>query len=221
MGTVRFPYKARFSGAALAAALEAAGYDGPDIDFGFMEMNKREQLCKLDAEGVPTLLLYAEPDLTYFLPVDQIPFPIVGRPDTHHGGQWLKVFRTESQLMRYGRRQAGRQWITHWQRWIDEKEEFRVHIVNGKSIKISRKEGGGNHRTGARFVGGVSADDRETLRELAKRATSALGASRGAVDILRKGEGDCCVLEVNAAPKLTDEHSDTLERYVRAFMVYE
>lgn len=211
MACVNYPGFARFSGAALDAALEAAGYAGPTINFGFSGHNKREALIKLKENDVPTLLYTGE--------LAQFALPLVGRPDCHHAGQWMKVIRTTSQWERYWRRPQRRQWVTHWQTWIEEKNEYRVHIVNGKSIKISQKIGGGNHAMGAIFRGGVSADVRRELRELAKQACEVLQCSLGAIDIIQDvSGGPYFVLEVNSAPKLTDERSDTLSRYVNAII---
>jgi hypothetical protein len=96
--------------------------------------------------------------------------------------------------------------------------EFRVHIVGDLSIKISEKIGGGNHLTGALFTSEIRAGHKVTLRRVARDAVACLGLTFGAVDVLYREDVGARVLEVNTAPRLTDPTSDTLARYVRAFV---
>ncbi len=99
-----------------------------------------------------------------------------------------------------------------------------MHIVAGKSIKLSEKIGGEgpckNYGKGTRFYYPHDFEPKEEVREAARSAVRALGLDFGAVDVLWK-DGSCCVLEVNTAPCLTDATSDTLARYARAFMERE
>lgn len=113
---------------------------------------------------------------------------------------------------------------THFLEYIEDALEFRVHIVKGQSIKISQKvftEGTEanrrNHRFGAKFEYPHEFTHKKTLRKWAKAAIEALELDFGAVDILYKDD-KYYVLEINTAPCLTDENSDTLQCYVNAFL---
>lgn len=224
--------KSRPSATALDQALRDAGYRGPRIIWGYsgtsyrsnvinrpeaiaLAANKRLALeCMRDA-GVPVLLTT--------LPVNPADFPVVARPDYHMAGKNLYICPDEIELgrvMRLSKRDgtASRKRATHAQRYLANAREFRVHIVHELSIKVSEKVGSGNHATGATFGFPVDFGHRVTLRDIAKRAVTALGLDFGAVDILWNPDGLPYVLEVNTAPRLTDPTSDTLSRYVRAFV---
>jgi len=121
-----------------------------------------------------------------------------------------------------GIRRAKRLGASHFLKYIDHAREFRVHVVNGQSIKVSEKILTGtsqmrrNHRFGAISVYPHDFDHKKTLRKVAKQAVECLGLDFGAVDILYK-DGVFYLLEVNTAMCLTDPQSDTLDRYVKAF----
>jgi hypothetical protein len=216
--------KVRRSARALGAALDRAGYSGPPINLGWSDTpyvdcinkpdavataaNKRIALWTLEAAGVPTLLVgdTFPPDI----------FPVVGRPDYHREGRHFYVCSDYDQVWKASLRQ--RPVATHFQRLIVPDHEFRVHIVHGQSIKISEKFGGGNHAAGASFHYPHDFHHKKTLRRTAKAAVAALGLDFGAVDVLWKDQP--YVLEVNSAPGLSDPHSDTLTRYVDAFMYH-
>lgn len=101
--------------------------------------------------------------------------------------------------------------------------EYRVHSFGGKSIRAGIKkaidiDGAPSHPwirsfdAGWRIVygqGGVS----QHHRDLAHRATAALGLHFGAVDIGEKSDGSLIVLEVNRAPGLD---GGTIDAYARA-----
>lgn len=210
------------SGRALRRRLREANYRGPAINFGYTETeglnrpsavalasHKHKALLEIRESGIPTPPLY--PDAEY---------PLVGRKNHHRGGSgfWLVNSSLEKNL-------AEAQGATHFMEFITDTREFRVHVVGKDSIKISEKIGGGvrrNFKHGARFQYPWDFDHKITLRKLAKEAVQCLGLDFGAVDILyREDDGTYFVLEVNTAPCLTDGKSDTLERYVQAFLNWE
>ena len=221
--------KSRLSGDTLEAALRDAGYDGPQICWGYsgvstitsgmlnlpgavaLATNKRLALIAMTRAGVPTLLID---------PRGITEWPVVARPDHHHAGRFLRICEDYSQLCHHMRPRLGRgrkAQCTHVQRYLGSAREFRVHVVNGLSIKISEKIGeSGNHSTGAVFTSRIEDGHRVTMRGIAKDAVAALGLDFGAVDLMYR-DGQFYVLEVNTAPCLTDPNSDTLARYVRAF----
>lgn len=216
---VIYSKKTRESARALKQKLEEMDYDGETINYGYSgskredvvnrpsalknSVNKRIALEQLKKAGVPTLLIDNK----------DIEYPIVGRPDNHSMGRWMYICWDEEDYRRSKRKKRP---ATHYQKYLTGFREFRVHIVNGESIKISEKIGGGNYHQGAVFEYPHDFNHKKTLRKLARDAVEALGLDFGAVDILWKDEG--YVLEVNSAPRLTDEATNTLERYAEAFV---
>ena len=178
-----------------------------------MAVNKRVALQTLTAAGVPTL---------YFDHSQGVPsWPVMARPDFHYAGKWMFLCHTERELQRAlnPTRRNGtpkRHPATHCQTYLSDAQEFRIHIVDGKSIKVSEKLGGGNHSLGATFAYPHGFAHIPELRQIAKDAVLALGLELGAVDLLYRSDVGAYVLEVNTAPSLTDPTSDTLARYVRA-----
>jgi glutathione synthase/RimK-type ligase-like ATP-grasp enzyme len=145
---------------------------------------------------------------------------IVGRPNYHSKGREYYIVSNEDEF-----NDAITRGATHFLTYIDDALEFRVHIVNGNSIKISQKvfseeaqadAGRRNHRFGTVCVYPHDFNHKKSLRKVAKQAVEALNLDFGAVDILFKDD-KYYVLEVNTAPCLTDEQSDTLDCYVKAF----
>lgn len=204
-GRVEVAKKCGPSGRALAHRLDELDYDGPIIHFGFAGkyVDKYLALRRMEEAGIPV------PELN---PSD---YPMVGRKSRHRGGSGLWICHSE-----YDRRRAMVRGATHFLAFIENAREFRVHVVAGKSIKISEKIGGGstkNFKAGARFYYPWDLDDKDRLREIGKAAVLALNLPFGAVDVLYKDD-EFYVLEVNSAPCLTNTKSDTLERYAQAFI---
>lgn len=228
--SVYFGSRTRPSGQTLEDALRQGGYDGPDINFGYgmrrnalnapealrLAANKRLALEKMAETDVPTpRLVYGDEAMN---PNDNgSPYPIVGRPDSHRQGRGFWLCNSGSDVERAVRGTRRKAAATHFMEFIEAEKEFRVHIVNGKSIKISEKVGGGNHGQGATFRYPEDFNHKKTLRRTAAAAVEALGLDFGAVDILW-ADDQPYVLEVNSAPCLTDHYSDTLSRYVNAFL---
>lgn len=104
-------------------------------------------------------------------------------------------------------------------------QEFRVHVFQGKSIRLAMKVPRTVHphpvfrswRTGWKFSYGTDAQQWASppLRNLAKRAVKALGLDFGAVDVGRQPDGVLFVLEVNTRPGL---EGGTVEAYGRHIM---
>lgn len=204
MARVYFTRKTAPSGRLLKARLDAAGYDGPGIVFGKLN-NKREALVTLNQAGIRI------PTLTFEWP----DYPCVGRPDNHSKGRWM--YRNAEEV-------NPRRPPTHFLRWVNVQKEFRVHVVDGRVIKLQEKIPVGNFIDGvSHFVWPNDFSYKNSLRKRGKDAVRAMGFDFGAVDILW-GNTDIdshmrtYVIEVNSAPKLTNENADTLDRYVTAFM---
>lgn len=113
-------------------------------------------------------------------------------------------------------------------RYFKKKKEFRVHVFDGKVIDIAekrkRKEFNGSRDTHIRNLanGYVFCRDGivepDGLRELAIRATQALGYRIGAVDIaFNQHHNKLVVFEVNACPGM---QGSTLENYANAIAAW-
>lgn len=224
---VHFGGRSRPSGLALLGALQEDGYRGRDVNFGYYggrglnsadaihnATNKRRMRELFREYDVPAPKLYTMHE-AHALAKQGV--TLIGRPDKHRQGRGFWKVNSNSSFMKAmnGTRQKAA--ATHFMEYIDIEREFRVHIVNGKSIKISQKSIVGNHRNGARFEYPHDFNHKKTLRRAAIQAVEALGLDFGAVDIMW-ANGQPYVAEVNTAPCLTDRNSDTLDRYVRAFM---
>lgn len=237
---VHYTRKTRPSALLLAPKLRAEGYTGPVINWGNSQfsspgnyqglnhpafvakaVNKRMALQLMAEAGVPIPAMYKPiySDSGDDVIMPQIPadaYPIVGRPDAHSKGRYMYMCNTLGDAIQATRR---RRPATHFLQWIIDAREFRVYVVNGQSIKISEKIGGGNHDRGAIFEYPHGFTHKLSLRKHAKAAVEALGLDFGAVDLLyTERDNKWYVLEVNTAPCLTDETSDTLQCYVDAFM---
>lgn len=209
-------------------------------------VNKRQALEIMRENEVPTPSLFSAfvQGHAYYSPFGDVPigipgdvYPVVGRPDTHSQGRgyWLCNNDDDVKSAMRGRRHKAA--ATHFLQYIDGAREFRVHIMRDgregrtdkyRSVKISEKLPTGevdavplNHARGASTFNytELNGHDRAMLRKAARGAVRALDLEFGAVDILLKDD-KVYVLEVNTAPCLTDETSDTLEKYVTCFMRY-
>lgn len=178
--------------------------------------NKRKALRKMFADGVPTPEIFTPREAHHKVDDDT---PLVGRTSYHTKNSGFWYCETVVDVER-----AIRSGATHFMPFVENAREFRVHVVNGYSIKISEKHKRYNPETGE-FEEGSWTYPRKfkrkiSLRRVAKQAMDSLELDFGAVDILYKKIGDVptfFVLEVNCCPCLTDGSSDTLERYTRAF----
>jgi D-alanine-D-alanine ligase-like ATP-grasp enzyme len=114
--------------------------------------------------------------------------------------------------------EAARKAATHFMEFVEAEREYRVHIFNGKSIRISEK--GFTDDRKKDYITRKPTHDVRTVRQAAKRAVSAVGLDFGAVDILARGEAnqEVFVLEVNSAPGLGGSMP---ELYARTFIKWK
>lgn len=132
---------------------------------------------------------------------------------------------------------------SHFLQFVNNTREFRVHLAASKAdlenikpsdyllVKLSEKLPGPtgtkstvikNHDNGwvFSFPKDPGNPKLDVVRELGKAAIACLGLHWGAVDIvLCQNTGRALVLEVNSAPCLTDDRSNTLEKYVKRLKV--
>ena len=171
----------------------------------------------MEVAGVPTphVMTPAMAELE----MEERPRTMVGRRRRTSQGRHLHVAATIN-VVKAGNLLTPRP-VTHWCDWIDADQEFRVHVIADRVVKISQKLGGEgdirSHRNGWRFLQPeIPSAERRKMRQAAKDAVTAIGLDFGAVDVLRDSStGEVWVLEVNTAPAMTDPTSNTLDRYVR------
>ena len=126
------------------------------------------------------------------------PVTLIGRPDFHTRKQGFWVCDTLQQGRQAERGRGRKRAATHFVEMLYLEHEFRVHVFNGKSIRISQKK---FDETGDYTTVKPSFDRRAHIRDAAKAAVAAVGLDFGCVDILADAE-HAYVLEVNAAPGL-------------------
>lgn len=168
--------------------------------------NKLKELEKLQEAGVHTVTVSTEP---------------------RYGAQWLARALKHSggrDLVR-GVRPSRR---AYWTKREDVENEFRVHIIGGKCVKVGRKvkKDDSAHpwvrslRYGWRPS--YSAEVRElvspALRSVCKRAVSALGYDFAAVDVGVKEDGTPVVFEVNTAPGLKTSIAKVYAKHLKELL---
>lgn len=130
---------------------------------------------------------------------------VVGRPDYHSKGRGLWICKTARGVQKAMEGTRKKKAATHFMEYIDAPREYRVHIFQGKSIRISEKTFYADPSTGAvdKTTYYTSKPKHEVghVRRAAKKAVETVGLDFGAVDILAN-DNECWVLEVNAAPGL-------------------
>lgn len=133
-------------------------------------------------------------------------FPILARTRTHQQGTDIILCLQKTDIERATR--LGR---SYGLRYIPTAREYRIHIFNGKSIKVSQKIWTDttkiykpwvrNHLNGHTFRIPEIPLDKDS-RTLAKAAVKALKLDFGAVDLIIDDQGKSFVLEVNTGPGL-------------------
>lgn len=152
--------------------------------------NKRVMRNLFARYDVPMPKLYSFTDMNW-------QFPCVGRPDTHMKGRgfWLCNNMTDVKRALDGTRK--KKAATHFMEYVVAPREYRVHIFNGKSIRISEKA----HTAFHEYTTRKPTHNVKHVRKAAKQAVNALGLDFGTVDILAD-DTNCWILEVNTAPGL-------------------
>lgn len=171
----------------------------PDIS---KATNKRvmRELFQENKVPMPKLIDIDEREKT----AGNFPIPMVGRPDKHMQGRGFWLINSWEDVLKARKGTKRKAAATHFMEYIEADKEMRVHIFNGKSIRMTEKkyEGEtGSHRDYTTIKPTGNKQERRAIRRAAKKAVKALGLNFGAVDVLVK-QGRPYVLEVNAAPGL-------------------
>lgn len=125
------------------------------------------------------------------------PFHLIGRPDRHSKKRGYWDCRTARDLQKALNGTRKKKAATHFMHYVEHDFEFRVHVFNGKSIRISQKQ----FLEGNKYITIKPTIDVSHVRKAAKKAVKAVGLDFGAVDVLATAD-EAWVLEVNAAPGL-------------------
>lgn len=215
---VSYTKKTSLSGKALNEALTERGYNGKTINWGGAHgsadvlntpgavrraSNKRVALEWLRDNDISTLLVERKSS----------DYPLVGRPSYHADGSEFYVCYNDDD-----KADAIDNGCTHFQKYLLDAREFRIHIVNGKSIKLNEKVGklhvDSNTHFGGRFI--YPTKTPPGLRQVAVDSVAVLRLDFGCVDILYK-DNEFFILEVNCAPSLSTCWAYLLPIYVEAF----
>lgn len=162
--------------------------------------NKRVMRELFRDHDVPMPTLY-NTNVDDLINMEEIVFPVVGRPDQHSKGRGYWKCTTLGQLLAAMRGTAKKRAATHFMEFVESDREYRVHVFKGKSIRISEKDFDNDGKYTTAKPGDIKL---RRVRDAAKAAVEAVGLDFGAVDILARGEEneEVFVLEVNAAPGL-------------------
>jgi glutathione synthase/RimK-type ligase-like ATP-grasp enzyme len=122
---------------------------------------------------------------------------LVGRPDTHMKGRGFWKINSNNSFMKALRGTRKKKAATHFMEYVVAPREYRVHIFQGKSLRISEKA----HTAFHEYTTIKPTHNVKHVRKAAKQAVNALGLDFGTVDILAD-DNNCWVLEVNTAAGL-------------------
>lgn len=160
--------------------------------------NKRRMRQLFQEHDVPMPKLVMSDNAGF---MENFRWPLVGRPDSHTKGRGFWKCSNWDDVARAERGTRRKKAATHFMEYIESDREYRVHIFQGKSIRISEKvfKEDGTYTTGK--PGDIKL---RRVRDAAKQAVAALGLDFGAVDVLARGSEneEVFVLEVNASPGL-------------------
>lgn len=126
---------------------------------------------------------------------------VVGRPDRHTKGRGFWLCRDGAEVMRACEGTRRKQAATHFMEYVEAPREYRVHVFQGKSIRISEKSYTDPANKRAGYTTAKPRHEVAHVRAAAKKALEAVGLDFGAVDVLAD-DINCWVLEVNSAPGL-------------------
>lgn len=149
---------------------------------------------------------------------DQIRTPCVVRPWKHHQGRKLWVCRSLAEI-RPAILRAGQGWYASY--LIDKVAEYRVFCVSGRAVCVAKKTPANpeavawNVYQGGRFDNVSWENWPLKAVRVSLEAFKLSGLDFGGVDIMVDGEGECYVLEINAAPSLTSDYRQTC--FTKAF----
>lgn len=162
--------------------------------------NKRRMRQLFAEHGVPMPELVSWSDVSSDL-ARGVPRKVVGRPDTHTKGRGFWLIDSVASMRKAMRGTRKKKAATHFMEYVESDREYRVHVFQGKSIRISEKVFNEDKSYTTGKPGSIKL---ARVRDAAKLAVQSVGLDFGAVDVLARGEdnAEVWVLEVNSAPGL-------------------
>lgn len=166
-----------------------------DDKVGFRRVMDAEDLC-------PT---------TYYTEEDVV-FPCIIRPKRHHQGRHLYVCNNRVELYTAMNRCVKKSGGWYGSEIIKKVSEYRVFVVQGRCVCVAQKfPGNPNQVAWNVFQGGRFENvawDNWPLKavKVSIEAFNLSGLDFGGVDVMVDREGECYVLEINAAPSLTSPY---------------
>ena len=147
-------------------------------------------------------------------------YPVLSRLPSSHGGSDIIVVNNKAEAKLHNRDR-------YFTQLIDKKSEFRVHVLGGKSVEITRKvaSDGVNPDEHIAWNTDFGFYQREiknnpaverVLNDIASKAAIACKYDFCAVDIILSKKGNFFVLECNSAPSLEVERR--LDKYSEYFV---
>lgn len=127
-----------------------------------------------------------------------------------HSGRGIVVMETPEELVS----------APLYTQYIKKKWEFRVHVFQGQVIDYAQKRQRQGFEGGNKYIRNLAngwvfcrenIDHFDDVKELAVKATAALGLDFAAIDAIRTESGKVYILEANTAAGL---EGTTLERYI-------
>lgn len=153
----------------------------------------------------------------------RVPSPLIFRKRRHSQGRDIRICRTPAGV-RAALARGRHDFFTHF---VESDTEYRVWVYRNRVLAAYEKRltepenntGFGRNRSkGWTFHALPTAEISDNLRRCSRSTISALGLDFGAVDVLGKrnpdGSTTYCVLEVNSAPGVSDEHRTAIVKLV-------
>lgn len=183
--------------------------------------NKYKVALELNEAGVPTIETY------------RAPAPAEGRSWKHEDKHWRDEMEHGGWIPRMFNHVGGNDLLKpptvpdFWSKKVNLKDEFRLHIINGKCVRAGKKilrdgfslDGSNGTQKASDWIRSydagwkVSYDEFKTsgpLREVCQQAVKVLGLDFGAVDVGKTDKGKYIILEVNRAPGM---EGNTIKTY--------
>lgn len=184
--------------------------------------DKLGSLRDMRGSGVPVPVVYT-PEQASAL---QGGFPVLGRNMNHTQGRDIQICFQRADVVRTMNSATPPDFFT---RYIPTDREFRVHVFDGKVLKISEKVLTEPEKFQSPWIrnfenGYTFRNIRTVLPVVLQRiefvsilAVQALGLHFGAADVVLSDAGEVVVLEVNTGPSLAD---NSLRAYVVAIATF-
>lgn len=153
---------------------------------------------------------------------DKLTFPIIARTRYHQGGSGFELCLCKRDI----RRAKNKGVHHHYLQYIPNDKEYRIHVLDGEIIMMSKKKGKEgcdnwkrNHDSGWVFSN-IPLDNKipNGVKNEAINAVKAMGLVFGAVDIIVSDYGEPFVIEINTGPGLSESGLDTYSKAITKYV---